>query len=132
MNGHQDYECTLKLLFLLFFWHLASLFQPERDSCELTLSAAVGQNRFKSKTLGELRTDACRTTDHDMRDLSLFFEECERAPRLNELASFFAATAAGRAGDPLKKPQVAFANQAAKTRLVRKLLVCEARIAQER
>jgi hypothetical protein len=45
-------------------------------------------------------------TDHDMRDLSLFVEECERAPRLNELASFFAATAAGRSGNPLKKPKV--------------------------
>jgi len=44
--------------------------------------------------------------EHDMRDISSFFEECERAPRLNELASFFAATAAGRSGSPVKQPQV--------------------------
>lgn len=41
-----------------------------------------------------------------MRDFSSFFEECESAPRLNELASFFAATAAGQSGTPLKQPQV--------------------------
>ncbi len=41
-----------------------------------------------------------------MRDFSLFYQECERAPRLNELASFFAATAAGRSGSPVKQPQV--------------------------
>ncbi|WP_064710647.1 class I SAM-dependent methyltransferase [Rhizobium bangladeshense] len=41
-----------------------------------------------------------------MRDFSSFFEECERAPRLNELASFFAATAAGQSGYPVKQPQV--------------------------
>ncbi|ENN85574.1 hypothetical protein RHSP_06644 [Rhizobium freirei PRF 81] len=50
--------------------------------------------------------DTCRTMEHDMRDFSLFFEECERAPRLNELASFFAATAAGRSGNPIIQPQV--------------------------
>ncbi len=44
--------------------------------------------------------------EHDMRDYSSFFEECERAPRLNELAGFFAATAAGRSGSPVKQPQV--------------------------
>lgn len=44
--------------------------------------------------------------EHDMRDFSSFFEECERAPRLNELAGFFAATAAGRSGSPIKQPQI--------------------------
>ncbi|MGZ9719098.1 class I SAM-dependent methyltransferase [Rhizobium miluonense] len=41
-----------------------------------------------------------------MRDFSLFFEECERGPRLNELSGFFAATAAGRSGNPITQPQV--------------------------
>ncbi|NTF63371.1 class I SAM-dependent methyltransferase [Agrobacterium rhizogenes] len=41
-----------------------------------------------------------------MRDFSSFFQECEGAPRLNELSSFFAATAAGRAGRPIREPQV--------------------------
>ncbi|NTH14068.1 class I SAM-dependent methyltransferase [Rhizobium rhizogenes] len=41
-----------------------------------------------------------------MRDFSSFFQECEGAPRLNELSSFFAATAAGRAGKPTREPQV--------------------------
>lgn len=44
--------------------------------------------------------------EHDMRDFASFFEECERAPRLNELSGFFAATAAGRSGNPIKQPQV--------------------------
>lgn len=41
-----------------------------------------------------------------MRDFSSFLQECEDAPRLNELSSFFAATAAGRAGKPIREPQV--------------------------
>ncbi|ANM08354.1 hypothetical protein AMC78_PD00850 (plasmid) [Rhizobium phaseoli] len=41
-----------------------------------------------------------------MRDFSSFFQECERAPRLNELAGFFGATAAGRSGNPIKQPHV--------------------------
>ncbi|MBB2819257.1 UNVERIFIED_ORG: hypothetical protein GGD59_002508 [Rhizobium esperanzae] len=44
--------------------------------------------------------------EHDMRDFSSFFQECERAPRLNELAGFFGATAAGRSGNPIKQPHV--------------------------
>jgi hypothetical protein len=35
-------------------------------------------------------------------DRSSFMEECESAPRLNELAEFFASTASGRSGKPLK------------------------------
>lgn len=41
-----------------------------------------------------------------MQDFTSFFEECEGAPRLNELSSFFAATAAGRTGRPIREPQV--------------------------
>jgi hypothetical protein len=41
-----------------------------------------------------------------MQDFSLFLEECDRAPRINELADFFAATAAGQSGYPVKQPQV--------------------------
>jgi hypothetical protein len=42
--------------------------------------------------------------EHDMRDFSTFFEECERAPRLNELSEFFSTTASGRAGMPVRPP----------------------------
>ncbi|RWH21131.1 MAG: class I SAM-dependent methyltransferase [Mesorhizobium sp.] len=38
-----------------------------------------------------------------MRD---FFNECDNAPRLNEMAEFFSATAAGRSGVPIKVPSV--------------------------
>jgi hypothetical protein len=41
-----------------------------------------------------------------MQDFTLFFEECERAPRLNDLQTFFSETAAGRSGMPLRRPQV--------------------------
>lgn len=41
-----------------------------------------------------------------MQDFSAFIEECERAPRLNELAPFFSATAAGRSGMPLRRPSL--------------------------
>ncbi|NEI74873.1 class I SAM-dependent methyltransferase [Rhizobium lusitanum] len=41
-----------------------------------------------------------------MKDFSKFLEECEGAPRLNELSGFFAATAGGRSGRPIKQPQV--------------------------
>ena len=44
--------------------------------------------------------------DSDMQDFSLFLEECDRAPRINELSDFFASTAAGRSGSPSKQPQV--------------------------
>jgi len=44
--------------------------------------------------------------DNDMQDFSSFLEECDRAPRINELSDFFAATAAGRSGSPIKQPQV--------------------------
>lgn len=39
-----------------------------------------------------------------MADFSDFFCECERAPRLNQLANFFASTAAGTSGMPLRNP----------------------------
>ncbi|RWM78464.1 MAG: class I SAM-dependent methyltransferase [Mesorhizobium sp.] len=35
-----------------------------------------------------------------------FFIECDKAPRLNEMAEFFSATAAGRSGAPTKMPRV--------------------------
>ncbi|TIX60395.1 MAG: class I SAM-dependent methyltransferase [Mesorhizobium sp.] len=38
-----------------------------------------------------------------MRD---FFSECDKAPRLNEMADFFSATAAARSGVPIKMPSV--------------------------
>lgn len=41
-----------------------------------------------------------------MQDYSSFLEECDRAPRINELSEFFASTAAGRSGSPIKQPQV--------------------------
>jgi hypothetical protein len=44
--------------------------------------------------------------DNDMQDFSLFLQECDRAPRINELSEFFAETAAGRSGSPIKQPQV--------------------------
>ncbi|MGN6448448.1 MAG: class I SAM-dependent methyltransferase [Brucella intermedia] len=37
---------------------------------------------------------------------SKFMHECERAPRLNEMFSFFSATASGRSGAPKKNPAV--------------------------
>lgn len=39
-----------------------------------------------------------------MRGLDDFLTECDNAPRINELAGFFAATAAGKNGVPLRKP----------------------------
>lgn len=39
-----------------------------------------------------------------MRDFTNFMEECERGPRLNELAEFFSETAGGRSGMPLRPP----------------------------
>jgi hypothetical protein len=39
-----------------------------------------------------------------MTDFSDFFAECDRAPRLNQLTSFFASTAAGETGMPLRNP----------------------------
>jgi len=41
-----------------------------------------------------------------MKDLPNFLEECDRAPRLNELAAFFAATAAGKSGMPRRRPEI--------------------------
>ena len=41
-----------------------------------------------------------------MHDFTDFIAECDRAPRLNELASFFSATAAGRSGMPWRRPDV--------------------------
>ena len=40
------------------------------------------------------------------QNLSKFIEECESAPRLNEMFAFFSATAAGRSGTPKKSPVV--------------------------
>ncbi|TPL46531.1 class I SAM-dependent methyltransferase [Mesorhizobium sp. B2-4-6] len=39
-----------------------------------------------------------------MRGLDDFLAECDHAPRINELSGFFAATAAGKNGVPLRKP----------------------------
>ncbi|WP_027146586.1 class I SAM-dependent methyltransferase [Mesorhizobium sp. WSM3626] len=41
--------------------------------------------------------------ESQMRD---FFVECDKAPRLNEMADFFSETAAGRSGVPIKVPSV--------------------------
>ncbi|MER9745618.1 MULTISPECIES: class I SAM-dependent methyltransferase [unclassified Mesorhizobium] len=41
--------------------------------------------------------------EQQMRD---FFMECDKAPRLNEMAEFFSATAAGRSGVPTKMPRI--------------------------
>ncbi|MGX8009032.1 class I SAM-dependent methyltransferase [Mesorhizobium sp. ORM8.1] len=40
-----------------------------------------------------------------MRGLSDFLAECDHGPRINELAGFFAATAAGKSGMPVRRPQ---------------------------
>ncbi|MFE0018358.1 class I SAM-dependent methyltransferase [Mesorhizobium sp. NPDC059054] len=39
-----------------------------------------------------------------MRGLDDFLAECELGPRINELSCFFAATAAGKSGMPIRKP----------------------------
>ncbi|MER9316275.1 class I SAM-dependent methyltransferase [Mesorhizobium sp. M0659] len=39
-----------------------------------------------------------------MRGLNDFLAECNHGPRINELAGFFAATAAGKSGMPLRRP----------------------------
>jgi len=39
-----------------------------------------------------------------MQDFEEFFAECDRAPRLNHMAGFFAQTAAGKGGVPARKP----------------------------
>ncbi|KUM24135.1 hypothetical protein AU467_06820 [Mesorhizobium loti] len=41
-----------------------------------------------------------------MRGLDGFLAECDRGPRINELKDFFAATAAGQSGVPIRKPAV--------------------------
>ena len=41
-----------------------------------------------------------------MRGLDDFLAECDRGPRINELSGFFAATAAGKSGMPIRKPVV--------------------------
>ncbi|KQW61186.1 MULTISPECIES: hypothetical protein [unclassified Ensifer] len=41
-----------------------------------------------------------------MQNFKEFFTECDRAPRLNHLAGFFAETAAGNGGAPVRKPTV--------------------------
>ncbi|WP_051333825.1 class I SAM-dependent methyltransferase [Mesorhizobium sp. WSM3224] len=41
-----------------------------------------------------------------MRGLDGFLAECDRGPRINELKDFFAATAAGQNGMPIRKPAV--------------------------
>ena len=43
-----------------------------------------------------------------MRDLSSFIDERERAPRLNELSDFLAATANERSAIPVKQPKIEF------------------------
>jgi hypothetical protein len=40
-----------------------------------------------------------------MRGLNDFLAECDQGPRINQLAGFFAATAAGKSGMPVRKPQ---------------------------
>lgn len=46
------------------------------------------------------------TNEAGKRDFTSFFEECQRAPRINELASWFEATANGESGFPIKQPQI--------------------------
>jgi hypothetical protein len=41
-----------------------------------------------------------------MRRIDDFLAECDRGSRINELAGFFAATAAGRSGMPIQKPVI--------------------------
>lgn len=41
-----------------------------------------------------------------MRGLDDFLAECDHGPRINELAEFFAATAAGESGMPIRRPVV--------------------------
>lgn len=41
-----------------------------------------------------------------MQDLNQFIEECDKGPRLNQMADFFTETAAGKAGMPVRKPAV--------------------------
>ncbi|MCO5148578.1 MULTISPECIES: class I SAM-dependent methyltransferase [unclassified Shinella] len=41
-----------------------------------------------------------------MQDFDDFFSECDRGPRLNQLAGFFTETAAGKNGMPIRKPIV--------------------------
>ncbi|RUW36206.1 MULTISPECIES: class I SAM-dependent methyltransferase [unclassified Mesorhizobium] len=41
-----------------------------------------------------------------MRGLDDFLAECDHGPRINELTGFFAATAAGESGMPIRKPVV--------------------------
>lgn len=41
-----------------------------------------------------------------MQDFNDFLNECDRGPRLNQLAGFFTETAAGRNGMPVRKPTV--------------------------
>ena len=41
-----------------------------------------------------------------MPEFDNFFEECARAPRLNELSAFFSMTASGQAGQPIQPAQL--------------------------
>jgi hypothetical protein len=41
-----------------------------------------------------------------MHEFDDFIEECDRAPRLNELSEFFSTTASGEAGMPIRAPQL--------------------------
>lgn len=41
-----------------------------------------------------------------MHDFKQFLADCDRAPRLNELAHFFSSTASGRSGKPSHRPTV--------------------------
>lgn len=51
----------------------------------------------------------CRDKDRTGQTIdkrNSFIEECESGPRLTKLANFFASTAAGHSGRPVKEPQV--------------------------
>lgn len=54
-----------------------------------------------AKTTADNKMDQRRSA---MQDFEEFFTECDRAPRLNQLARFFAETASGRGGVPGRKP----------------------------
>lgn len=41
-----------------------------------------------------------------MHEFDDFIEECDRAPRLNELSGFFSTTASGQSGMPVRPPQL--------------------------
>jgi len=52
------------------------------------------------------RDDARERQVFRMHEFDDFIEECDRAPRLNELSDFFSTTASGQAGMPVRPPKL--------------------------